>query len=183
MRILLLLCIALELRGQCIDNAYCDDNIDCTLDSCFNGFCNFIPLNDTCYDPFCIPGHCKVMPYMLDSCGCFTIMLSSLITSDSMIWAIGTNSFTSYNDTFCFPPLPGIHRVVVSVYYNGSILERRRNFYFGNCSDCLTPSDCSDNNLCTWDECYQGQCRHQKACIDCTPQELLEYNRLCCECR
>lgn len=180
MRILLLLVIVLDVSGQCTDNAYCNDNIDCTLDSCFNGFCNYIPQNDTCYDPYCIPGHCKVMPYMIDSCGCFTVMLSSLIIADSMTWTIGNTAFTSYNDTFCFPPLPGIHRVVIEVYYNGEILERRRNFYFGNCSTCLTRSDCNDQNLCTWDECWQGECRHQKACVRCSAWERELFARNCC---
>lgn len=161
----LLLLFPFAVSAQCYNDASCNDNIPCTQEWCWNGYCNIIPLNDTCYNYTCFDvGHCKVLPYMIDSCGCVSIMRNLSIPFDSIEWWLDGNLISvTQNDTFCYPVVTGIHQVWVEVYINGVNHGRKRNFYLFNCIGlCTLNSDCNDNNPCTIDQCYKGQCRNQK---------------------
>lgn len=152
-----------HLSAQCYDDASCNDNIPCTHEWCWNGYCNIIPLNDTCYNYMCYDaGHCKVLPYMVDSCGCISIISNPY---DSVEWWLdGILIATTESDTFCYPVITGIHQVWVEVHINGIQYSRKRNFYLFDCHvSCSLNSDCDDNDLCTIDQCYKGECRNQKA--------------------
>lgn len=121
MRILLLLCISLDVRAQCIP-VDCNDNLVCTNDSCINSVCVYTPIGCTdilpCTTDECIelPGspfgynciytpilfcnnypcdtlHCKVRIALQDSCNyCFWHSDVSGTNPDSIVW-----HFTNWN--------------------------------------------------------------------------------------
>lgn len=163
----------------CVVDSDCMDNIWCTQEQCVHGFCNFIPTTSTCYDSLCSPSHCKVMPYVYDTCGCITYIKSSFLTPDSVEWIIDRQD-TFWGDTLCLDIFPSGHNVLLRVWLNGVYYERLRNLYFGWCLGCQTDQDCNDNNICTIDQCYKGQCRNQKAYSSLGSVSLAWWRANCC---
>lgn len=164
MRLFVILILSVVLAGayaQCIVDSDCNDNIPCTKDECFHTYCNFIPTDDSCYVYYCTATHCKLHLYLSDTCGCVSVMYWP--TVDSFSWNIfGTpDVWFTQDNTYCFDTLRGYYTIEVNGYDNGAEWRRRGRFYFPDCG-CQTNSDCDDNNLCTIDQCYNGQCLNQK---------------------
>lgn len=163
LRILLLLVIALEVNGQC----------------------------------YCEPDHCKVRYEVITQTAClpdtvcFELCDYSGVTPDSVLIDFGDSTpiIRVFSDTIChvYPTYRYTYWTHVYVYESVSDSPNQRMWQgflpiglVDTPCGCVNASDCNDNNLCTWDECYQGQCRHQKACRNCNAVEEANHRRLCC---
>lgn len=167
--------------SQCTDSTYCNDNIPCTRDICFHGYCNYQPLTDTCYNHLCHPGHCKIIPYWTDTCGCLDIITSSELTFDSVIWTINGVDYMTLSKTICIPDT-GLVDIHVSIHSGANYYTRQRQFYFPECNVCEKNIDCDDNSACTIDWCINNRCVNKNAYLNGSMVSFEQWRRDCCRC-
>lgn len=164
---------------ECHKNTDCNDDNNCTEDSCQHGKCVNVAIlgcapcltatdcsdNDVCTTEECVNGICKLNS--IPGCATCTTasdciyanscLLSSCVAETCIYTAVlGCASCTTSNDCNDNNPCTS----------DACINQRCSNPEVEGCASCTAPSDCNDNNPCTTDQC---NCVH--APCDCTTAE------------
>lgn len=113
----------------------------------------------------------------------YGVIMSPCPRVDSSRWEWGDGTYIiTTEDTACHEYTSnGTFPIILTIYAALGSQSKGINVIqdIVDC-DCLNNSDCDDNNGCTIDQCYQGQCRNQKGYSSLGSVSLSWWRQNCC---